>query len=112
MKLAILTITLLSASSLAALTPRTAKMGPAGYLQDDQSCWGSDKRCSDGKYYGPDGSVQPDTCAVHEGDTHPCECQRAKVCNGGGPNSAQKPGSKCKTYCRDNACTCVTPDCS
>jgi hypothetical protein len=112
MKPIILTITLLLSSSLLALAPRSAPLKSPGYLQDDQSCWGSDKRCSDGKYYGPGGEAQPDTCAVHEGDTHPCECQRAKVCNGGGPNGAQVPGAKCKTYCRDKSCSCVTPDCS
>jgi hypothetical protein len=78
----------------------------------DEPCDGRDVRCSDGHYHAPDGTVQPDTCATHEKDSHPCECERAKVCNGGGSNEKQEPGAKCQTYCRKKACSCITPDCS
>jgi hypothetical protein len=69
-------------------------------------------RGHDGHFHGPDGSVQPDTCSTREGDEHPCECNRAKVCEGGGPNTKQEAGSKCKTFCRKDACSCVTVGCS
>ena len=70
-------------------------------------------RGDDGHYHNPvTGEVQPDMCATHEGDTHPCQCERATNCAGGGPNSAQDPGAKCQTYCRKSACSCVTPGCS
>jgi hypothetical protein len=86
--------------------------GLSTFSQDDSSCNGRDVRCSDGHYHAPDGTIQPDTCATHEGDTHPCQCERATKCGSGGPNLATEPGSKCQTYCRKNACTCVVPSCS
>jgi hypothetical protein len=95
MKYAILILCLLSASFLAA--------------QDD-SCWGKDARCSDGNYRGPGGDIQPDTCDIKS--EHPCECERASTCEGSAPNSGMAPGSKCKTYCRKNACSCVKVGCS
>lgn len=101
MKGLIFGLCLLMAGTLSAFQP-----------QDDDSCWGKDTRCQDGHYRAPDGTIQPDTCATHENDTHPCECQRATACVGGGPNGGQEPGAKCKTYCRKNACSCVTKDCS
>lgn len=91
MKVAILMVTLLIATGLAALQPQEG-------------------RGQDGKFHDPEtGAVQPDRCDNGFKNTHPCRCSRAMSCD---PDAmAHHPTRVCQTWCRTDACTCVN-ECS
>lgn len=87
----------------------------ASFAQDD--CWGSDQKCSDGKYHDSQGKVQPDSCdnfgATGTGEVHDCKCARTTEPKVACDNDAEwEPGSDCKVYCRQHACKCKSMECS
>src|SRR6267142_6923462 len=62
---------------------------------------------SDGKYHNPlTGKEQPATCDNSFKNTHPCECSRATSCNP--KDRTAHPSVECSTYCRTDACKCVS----
>jgi hypothetical protein len=76
--------------------------------QTPQDCWGSDQRCSDGKYRDRQGREQPDSCdnAEHgSAAVHTCACLRTKEPETCGPRSSE--GGDCKVYCRGGHCHCI-----
>lgn len=78
-------------------------------------------RGPDGRYHdnspGGDGRAQPEMCDNSFKNSHPCRCSRATSCDpkaknehpSGGPGSGIKDDMpRCATYCRTEACRCVT----
>ncbi len=68
-----------------------------------------DGRCEDGHFHidCEDGKPQPDLCDNGFKNEHPCQCEVAQdtVCD---PEAHAKPGKRCKTYCREKACSCLS----
>jgi hypothetical protein len=88
---------------------------------DDSSCWGSDQKCSDGKFRDYQGKEQPDHCDnLPDGPNkdksstmHDCDCERSsEMCDTGNDPSVypsrSHPGASCKTNCRPKACGCAS----
>jgi hypothetical protein len=66
-----------------------------------------ESRGKDGKFHDPEtGEVQPDTCNNSFKNTHPCECEKTKVCG-----TKLEHDRTCQVYCRKDACRCLA-ECS
>src|SRR6266403_5206600 len=65
-----------------------------------------DERGPDGHYHAPDGEVQPEMCDNSFKNQHPCECSRATSCDP--KDQKAHPSNLCKTYCRTQACSCLS----
>jgi hypothetical protein len=64
-------------------------------------------RDKDGHYRDPlTGAVQPDRCDNSFKNTHPCRCSRTKECDP--KHQKDHPSVECQTYCRTDACSCVS----
>ena len=64
-------------------------------------------RGPDGNYHDPTtGAAQPERCDNGFRNTHPCECSRTTECDP--KRQKDHPSSLCKTYCRTDACGCVS----